>query len=94
MIDLDKLYFSSDRYRDLLDQIWEHIGLEQDFDKAEKILRDGLSITTVCDKEHITERLQDLQGKRKRQNRSNNIIKPPAKSLRSMPLNKDKYSAI
>jgi tetratricopeptide (TPR) repeat protein len=39
----------------------EHIGLEKDFDKAEKILKDGLSITNVFDKDYITERLQDLQ---------------------------------
>lgn len=39
----------------------KYIGLEKDFDKAEKILKEGLSITNVSDKDYVTERLQDLQ---------------------------------
>ena len=40
-------------------------GLETDFDKAEKILRKGLSIPNVSDKDHIHERLQDLLEEKK-----------------------------
>jgi tetratricopeptide (TPR) repeat protein len=40
--------------------LWRHIGLEQDFVKAEQILRKGLSVKKVSDKEHIEERLKDL----------------------------------
>ena len=40
--------------------IWRHIGLEQDFEKAEQILRKGLSVKKVSDKEHIEERLNEL----------------------------------
>lgn len=45
---------------------WKHIGLEKDFDKAEKILKEGLSIPNVSDKNHIEERLQDLQKEKER----------------------------
>ena len=37
-----------------------HIGLEQDLEKAEQILRKGLSVKKVSDKEHIEERLNRL----------------------------------
>ncbi|MBW2428086.1 MAG: hypothetical protein JRF56_03940, partial [Deltaproteobacteria bacterium] len=37
-----------------------HIGLEQDLEKAEQILRKGLSVKKVTAKEHIEERLNRL----------------------------------
>jgi len=37
-----------------------HIGLEQDLEKAEQILRKGLSVKKVSDREHIEERLNRL----------------------------------
>jgi len=39
---------------------WEYLGLEKDFDKAEKILREGLSVSNVSDRNHIQDRLRDL----------------------------------
>ncbi len=46
--------------------LWKHIGLEQNFEKAEKILKKGLSVKKVSDKEHLEERLNDhLAGKNK-----------------------------
>jgi tetratricopeptide (TPR) repeat protein len=40
--------------------IWKFLGLKTDFDKAEKILGEGLSIPNVHDKDHLLERLQEL----------------------------------
>ena len=40
--------------------LWRHIGLEQDFEKAEQILRKGLSVKKVSDKKHVEQRLNDL----------------------------------
>ncbi len=39
--------------------LWKHIGLEQDFEKAEQILKKGLCVKKVSDKEHIKERLNN-----------------------------------
>jgi hypothetical protein len=39
---------------------YKSIGLEQDFEKAEQILRKVLSVKKVSDIEHIEERLNDL----------------------------------
>jgi len=44
--------------------LWRHIGLKQDFRKAERILRKGFSVKNVCDKEYIEERLTDLLKKK------------------------------
>lgn len=38
----------------------EHAGLQKDFDKAEKILREGLAVPNVSDKMYIENRLNDL----------------------------------
>jgi pentatricopeptide repeat protein len=40
--------------------LW-NLGIEKDFDKAEKILREGLRVPNVNDREHIKERLTDLK---------------------------------
>ena len=49
------------------------IGLEQDFEKAEQILRKGLSVKKVSDKEHIEERLKDLLKRKKGNKEDDNI---------------------
>ena len=52
--------------------LWRHIGLEQDFEKAEQILRKGLFVKKVSDKEHIEERLNELlEEKRKLDDKKN-----------------------
>jgi len=40
--------------------LWEYLGLEKDLDKAEEILRKGLSVSNVSDRDHIEDRLEDL----------------------------------
>lgn len=44
------------------DSYWlrQDLGLENDFDKAEKILREGLSVPKVADRDIIEDRLNDL----------------------------------
>jgi len=48
------------------DSYWlrQDLGLEKDFDKAEKILRKGLSVPKVADKDFIKDRLNDLLKKK------------------------------
>ena len=40
--------------------LWEYLGLEKDLDKAEEILRKGLSVSNVSDRDHIEDRLEYL----------------------------------
>lgn len=40
--------------------LWNH-GIEKDFNKAEKILKEGLDVPNINDREHIMERLADLK---------------------------------
>jgi tetratricopeptide (TPR) repeat protein len=40
--------------------LWRHVDLEQNFEKAEQILRKGISVKNVSAKEHLEERLNRL----------------------------------
>lgn len=40
--------------------LW-NLSIEKDFKKAEKILKEGLTVPKVNDREHILERLSDLK---------------------------------
>lgn len=46
--------------------LWKFLGLKTDLDKAEKILREGLSIPNVFHKDHVLERLQELLQEKKK----------------------------
>lgn len=48
--------------------LWKFLGIEMDYDKAEKLLRKGLSIPNVRNKNMILERLQDLFEERDEKN--------------------------
>ena len=52
--------------------LWRHIGLEQDFEKAEQILRKGISVKNVLNKKHIEERLNELLEEKSKPNDKTN----------------------